>query len=43
MVQLLLYRMVSIADHGLCHLRDQRLSIKQQQTLHQTGSIEFLL
>ena len=35
--------MVAVADRGLRHLRDQRLGIAQQQLLHRSGAIEFLL
>ena len=40
--QLLLHRVVPIAGSGLCHLRDQRLGVAQQQALQQAGAIELL-
>jgi len=34
---------VPVADGGLRHLRNQSLSVEQQQVLHRTAHIEFLL
>jgi len=34
--------MMSIADRGLRHLRNQRLRVEQQQTLQRTALIEFM-
>ena len=41
--QLLLHRVVPVADGGLRHLRDQRLGVAQQQAHHRAGAAEFLL
>ncbi len=40
--QLLLHRMVPVADRRLGHLRHQRLRVAQQQLLQQAGAIELL-
>ena len=41
--QLLLDRMMPVADRGLRHLRDQRLRVAQQQVLHRAAALELLL
>ena len=41
-VQLLLHRMMPIADRGLGHLRDQRLRVAQQKVHHRPAAIERL-
>ncbi len=41
--QLLVDRMVPIADGGLRHLSNQRLGVAQQQMHHRTVTLEFVL
>ena len=39
--QLLVERMMAVADRGLRHLRDQRLRVAQQQVQQRAGAVEF--